>query len=120
MPTITWGGSGGYVGYTVTFNHPSALKNWGYPEPPRQPIASWPTELAQFQAACSSATEASYEGIMAQLHASYMYATIADVPGPALAAFQKWVRWKFGSVTSPNSQNGGLPPYLSESAGSWR
>jgi len=121
MATIRWGGHldiNGVMadGQTASFNRPSELKNWGYPEPPRQPIASWAAELATFQAAC---TNGAYEGAVASAITNWVLVSNADVPGGALAGLQRYL-----TATYPrqdNAPNTGLPPCFNTAAGqTWR
>jgi len=111
--TIQWGGASGQ---TVTFNRPQELKSFGYPEPPRQPIASWAAELATFQAACNAGA---YEGAIASALANWVLVSNADVPGGALAGLQRYL-----GVTYPlnlNAANTGLPPCFNTASGqAWR
>lgn len=111
--TIQWGGAGGQ---TATFNLPKELAAFGYPQPPRQAIASWAAELATFQAMCSGSQfkEATDFAI-----ANWVLVSNADVPGGALAGLQKYLRDTY--PRNDNAPNTGLPPCFNGASGqTWR
>jgi hypothetical protein len=99
--TITWNGQ------SATVNHPRELLHFGYPTPPRQPIASWATTLARFEALCNSGQ---FKEALGWLYSEYVYVTIADVPTDARAPFKAWVRANL---------RGGLPVYLEGPTTEW-
>lgn len=96
MTTITYNGTVSSGGQTVNFTHPRELRGM-YPAPPQQPLASYATELAAFQALLTSLASAADGGerrrliLEAQglLQSNHMQAALADCPGGAPSASVK-------------------------------
>lgn len=87
MPTLQ------YQGQTVNFTHPRELATV-LPIPPLQPLASYATELAQFQAALTALIAATDGGVRRTklfeargvLVANHLQATTANCPGGTVHA----------------------------------